>query len=92
MENGVRIDNYVTREAKVKLIEQNENTATMEIVIHEGKNRQVRKMCEKIGKEVIKLHRSKIGNIAVKDLKLGEWRYLESEEVKAYLKTKIRQI
>lgn len=70
MENGVRIDNYVTREAKVKLIEQNENTYTMEIVIHEGKNRQVRKMCEKIGKEVIKLHRSKIGNINVKELKV----------------------
>ncbi len=70
MENGVRIDNYVTREAKVKLIEQNENTSTMEIVIHEGKNRQVRKMCEKIEKEVIKLHRSKIGNINVKELKV----------------------
>ena len=39
-------------------------------------------MCEAIGKKVIALHRSKIGNIGVKDLKLGQWRYLKENEVK----------
>ena len=52
-------------------------------MIHEGKNREVRKMCEAIGKNVIALHRSKIGNIAVKSLKIGQWRYLSNEEVKS---------
>ena len=54
----------------------------MQITIHEGKNREVRKMCEAIGKKVLALHRSKIGNIDVKDLKLGRWRYLTEIEIK----------
>ena len=57
------------------------NQTRLEIVIHEGKNRQVRKMCEAIGKKVIALHRSKIGDIDVKDLPLGKWRYLNQKEV-----------
>ena len=40
-------------------------------------------MCEAIGKKVIALHRSKIGNIGVKDLKIGEWRYLTKKEVES---------
>ena len=48
----------------------------MQITIHEGKNREVRKMCEAINKKVLALHRSKIGKIDVKDLKLGQWKYL----------------
>ena len=58
---------------------------SIEITIHEGKNRQVRKMCEAIGKKVLALHRSKIGNIGVKDLKIGEWRYLKKEEIKGLM-------
>ena len=58
----------------------------LEITIHEGKNRQVRKMCEAVGRKVIALHRSKIGNINVKDLKLGNFRYLTDNEVKQLLK------
>lgn len=54
----------------------------MEITIHEGKNRQVRKMCETLGYSVLALHRSKIGEITVKDLKIGEWRYLSKKEIK----------
>ena len=54
------------------------------IVIHEGKNRQVRKMCEAVGRKVLALHRSKIGNIGVKDLSLGKWRYLSENEVRDF--------
>lgn len=53
----------------------------MEITIHEGKNRQVRKMCETLGYSVLALHRSKIGEITVKDLNIGEWRYLSNKEI-----------
>ena len=54
----------------------------LEIIIHEGKNREVRKMCEAVGKKVIALHRAKIANIDVKNLKIGQWRFLTKEEIK----------
>ena len=54
-------------------------------LIHEGKNRQVRRMCESVGRRVIALHRSKIGNIGVKDIELGKWRYLKDFEVKTLI-------
>ena len=89
LRNGVKIeDNFITSPAKVKRIKEDiENNRTrLEIIIHEGKNRQVRKMCEKIGKHVLALHRSKIGNIDVKDLKIGKWRYLDEKEVESLIK------
>ena len=86
LRNGVEIDDYVTRPAKVKILKTDEekNISRLEITIHEGKNRQVRKMCEAVGSKVIALHRSKIGNIGVKDLKLGNWRYLSESELKQF--------
>lgn len=84
--DGVQIDNYVSGKAKVKIlkIDKEKNISRIEITIHEGKNREVRKMCEAVGKKVIALHRSKIGKISVKDLKIGVWRYLTPEEVKSF--------
>ncbi len=83
LENGVRIENYITKEAKVKILKTDieKNISRLEITIHEGKNRQVRKMCEAIDKKVLALHRSKIGNITVKNMKIGEWRYLTKHEL-----------
>lgn len=88
LRNGVKIEDYITKPAKVKILKTDEekNNSRLEITIHEGKNRQVRKMCEAIGRKVIALHRSKIGNIGVKDLKIGTWRYLSQKEVEAILK------
>ena len=63
------------------IIDEETNKSRLEITIHEGKNRQIRRMCEVINKKVLALHRSKIGNIGVKDLKVGEWRYLTPREV-----------
>ena len=87
LRNGVEIEDYKTRPAKVKILKTDEekNISRLEITIHEGKNRQVRKMCEAVGSKVIALHRSKIGDIGVKDLKLGTWRYLRDFEVKKIL-------
>ena len=78
LRKGVDIGDYVTRPAKVKILKTDEekDISRLEIIIHEGKNRQVRRMCESIGRKVLALHRSKIGDISVKDLPLGEWRYL----------------
>lgn len=90
LRKGVEIDDYVTRPAKIKILKTDsvKNISRLEITIHEGKNRQVRKMCEAVGSKVIALHRSKIGDIEVKDLKLGNWRYLKEYEVERLLKTK----
>ena len=84
LKKGVIIDeNYMTKPAKVKIlkIDEEKDISRIQIVIHEGKNRQVRKMCEAINKRVLALHRSKIGNIDVKDLKLGQWKYLSLKEI-----------
>ena len=84
LKNGVKIDNdYITKPAKVKIlkIDEEKDISRIQIIIHEGKNRQVRKMCEAINKKVLALHRSKIGKINVKDLKLGQWKYLSLKEI-----------
>ena len=83
LRNGVVIDDYKTRPARVKILKTDEekNISRLEITIHEGKNRQVRKMCEAVGRNVVALHRSKIGDIGVKDLQLGTWRFLSEKEV-----------
>lgn len=83
LKNGVQIEDYISGKAKVKIlkIDQDKKISRIQITIHEGKNREVRKMCIAIGKSVIALHRSKIEDIDVKNLKLGEWRYLSKEEV-----------
>ena len=88
LENGVQIENYVSSPAKVRIlkIDRDKDISRIEITIHEGKNREVRKMCASIGRKVLALHRSKIENLNVKDLKLGEWRYLSNKEVEGLLK------
>lgn len=84
LRKGVEIDGgYITKPAKAKIlkIDEEKNISRVQITIHEGKNRQIRKMCESIEKKVLALHRCKIGNLDVKDLKLGKWRYLTAKEV-----------
>lgn len=87
LRQGVKIDEYITRPATVKIlkIDKEKNISRIGITIHEGKNRQVRKMCEAVNSKVIALHRSKIGNIGVKDIKIGTWRYLKDFEIKKLL-------
>ena len=89
LKKGVLIDNeYVTKPAKVKILktDNEKNQSRLEITIHEGKNRQIRKMCEAINHKVLALHRSKISDIDVKDLPLGKWRYLTKKEIDKFFK------
>ena len=84
LEKGVKLDTgFITSPAIVKILKTDyeKNNSRLEITIHEGKNREIRKMCEAIGKKVIALHRTKIANLTVKDLKIGEWRYLTKKEI-----------
>ncbi|AKL95408.1 ribosomal large subunit pseudouridine synthase B [Clostridium aceticum] len=84
-ENGLRIEDYVTSPAKLKIIKEEQQNSIIEVKIREGKNRQVRKMCEAIGHPVISLKRVAMGEIKLGKLPLSEWRYLNIEELQ-YLK------
>lgn len=95
LRDGVKIEDreiYITKPAKVKIlkIDGEKNQSRLEITIHEGKNRQVRKMCEAVGYKVLALHRSKIAGIDVKDLPLGKWRYLTEKEVEKIIKNNVK--
>ena len=82
--NGVIIDNYKTAPCKIKLNSTNDSkkTSFLTVTIHEGKNRQIRKMFNTLGYNVIKLHRIKEANIELGDLKVGEYRRLKPFELK----------
>lgn len=79
--NGLKIEDYITSKAKVKIINVDKGNATLEVIIHEGRNRQVRKMCSKIGHPVVELKRIEMDEIKLQDTKEGAWRYLLPEEV-----------
>ncbi|MDI3478495.1 MAG: rRNA synthase [Thermoanaerobacterium sp.] len=83
--NGLLLDNRLTAKAKIEILKKINNDALVKIVIHEGRNRQIRRMCELIGHPVMTLKRIKIGDLELGNLKVGQWRYLTGEEVQ-YLK------
>ena len=88
LRNGVIIDeDYKTKPAKVRILKTDEekNESRIEVTIHEGRNRQVRKMCEAINKKVLALHRSRIESIDVKNLPIGKWRFLKDYEIEKIL-------
>lgn len=80
-ESGLKIEDYVTSPARFEVVAALKNNSTVLITIHEGKNRQVRKMCEAIGHKVLKLKRISIGPIALGNLSEGKWRKLTADEV-----------
>lgn len=85
LRNGVDIGGYVTGKAKVKIIKGGAGSTVVEITIHEGKNRQVRKMFAAVGNPVQELERIAIGEIRLGHLRLGHYRKLTREEIE-YLK------
>ena len=78
MAQGIVIDNVITRKAKVKRLSKNK----FNIVLKQGKNRQIRKMVGKIGNKVDTLQRVRIANIKLGNLEEGKWRYLTLKEIK----------
>lgn len=85
LRNGVDIGGFVTSKAKVQIIKASKGSTLVEISIHEGKNRQVRKMFAAVGNPVQSLERISIGKIRLGHLKEGHYRKLSREEVE-YLK------
>lgn len=81
--NGVQLDDGLTAPAKVANIRRSTTGGTaFSITIHEGRNRQIRRMLEAIGHRTLRLKREAYGNLALGALKPGEWRYLSDEEIK----------
>ncbi len=86
LRSGVRLDDgFVTSPAEVELIDGEKGKSTVKITIHEGKNRQVRRMFEAVGCRVEALKRISVGILELGNLPLGRWRYLTAHEVN-YLK------
>ena len=82
LRNGVYIDdNFKTSPAKAEILDAYDGHTFVKITIHEGKNRQVRKMFEAIGNTVVGLQRTSIGTVELGNLPLGRWRHLTSHEV-----------
>lgn len=77
MEEGVYILGQKTLPARCRRVSSN----TFRICLHQGLNRQIRRMCSSLGYEVTRLTRTRIMNIALSPLKTGEWRYLSPKEV-----------
>ena len=86
LRNGVFIDGKKTSPAEVKVAKRFDEDSILDIIIHEGRNRQVKKMCEAVNHPVKKLKRVSIGEIELGGLNIGNWRFLNDEEVK-YLKS-----
>lgn len=84
LQKGVRLDDGLTAPAKAKFLsaDKRKNTAIIELTIHEGRNRQVRRMFEKIGYPVMKLKRERYAFLDLTGLNAGEWRPLTPHEVK----------
>lgn len=83
LSEGVVIDDRKTLPANVTVLTQEQGRVVLQIVIREGRNRQVRKMCEAVGLEVARLKRTAIGPVKLGMLKPGTYRELTSEELRA---------
>lgn len=76
------LDGYRIRPPKVRLLEARDGKARLEVVIHEGRNRQVRRMCQAAGMQVLRLKRIAEGSVRLGSLPEGAWRYLTEAEVR----------
>lgn len=79
--NGVLLDDYLTAPAQVKTIKENNTHSIIEVTIHEGKYRQIRRMCEEVGIKLLELERIKFGPVSIGNLQEGKYRHLSDKEI-----------
>jgi len=82
LETGIRLEDGLTAPAKIRRVKKTKANSWIEIIIREGKKRQIRRMLQRVGHPVIKLIRTRINGLELGDLKPGEYRYMTPEEVK----------
>lgn len=78
---GLKVDGKVTAPAEVNVLQQDKEKSVLEIILHEGRNRQIRKMCEELNLEVARLKRTAEGPVKLGMLPQGKWRDLKKEEL-----------
>ena len=81
LKRPVTLDGYTIRTPEAALLERNGDQARLQVVIHEGRNRQVRRMCAMAGLTVLRLKRTAEGPLMLGDLPKGKWRYLTQDEI-----------
>lgn len=86
LSRGIELDGRITAPADVWVISRDEGRAVLEIVLYEGRNRQIRRMCEAVDLEVARLRRVSIGSVKLGMLQTGEWRDLTPAEVESLFK------
>ena len=87
LRNGIEIDGRKTSPCEVTVLTEEENRVVLEFILHEGRNRQIRKMCESQGLEVARLKRISIGPIKLGMLKQGDYKELSEQDVKKLLRS-----
>ncbi len=82
LNESMTVDGYILLPVKTVLLSRDERTSRLKMTLYEGRNRQIRKMCDAVGLKVAKLTRIAIGDIKLGDLAGGKWRYLTEDEVR----------
>jgi pseudouridine synthase len=82
LERGVYLEGKRTAPAKVKILASGPKSSILRIEMHEGRKREVRKMCQVVGHSVLELKRTGFAGLELKKLKPGEWRHLEPKELR----------
>ena len=82
LNSSMTVDGYVLLPVKTEFLSKNDKFTILRMTLYEGRNRQIRKMCEQVGLKVAKLTRVAIGTIKLADLPVGKWRYLTESEIK----------
>lgn len=86
LNSSMTIDGYILLPVKTEFLSKNDKFTTLRMTLFEGRNRQIRKMCEQVGLKVAKLTRIAIGSITLGDLSTGKWRYLSENEIRIFKK------
>ena len=89
LETGIMLDGKKTAPAIVHVVHKEQGRVVLEMILHEGKNREIRRMCEAVGLQVARLKRTQIGCVKMGMLKQGDWRDLTEQEVKKLLASPI---
>jgi len=82
----IELDGYIIKKPRVRPVKTETSRAILDVTIHEGRNRQVRRMCQAAGLEVARLKRIAEGKLHIGELKTGAWRELETKEIELLLK------
>lgn len=81
LNSSMTVDGYVLLPVKTEFLSKDDRFTTLRMTLYEGRNRQIRKMCDQVGLKVAKLTRVAIGSIKLGDLQIGKWRYLTNDEI-----------